>query len=170
MAQTIFDVNERLEDHPDVLITKLVSDKVTFVHRKLWPDILAIAAAREPWQVESLSSSAQALLKMVEAKGALSTEKLELPKLKTTSTQKPGEVARELERKLLVHSEQFHTESGKHAKLLETWEHWSQRIGVATGSVTATEAKINLEDGLRKLNEKFAAKAQLPWMKVSKHI
>ena len=57
-AQVIFQVNELLEDHPDVMITKLVSGKVTFIHRKLWPEILAIGAAREPWQVEGLSPSA----------------------------------------------------------------------------------------------------------------
>ena len=165
MAQTIFAVNERLEDHPEILITKLVSDKVTFVHRSLWPEILAIGAAREPWQFESLSAFAQALLKMVEASGSLSTEKLDLPKLKISRPRKPGDAARELERKLLVNSEQFHTESGKHAKLLETWEHWSKKTGVVAAPVTATEAKIKLESRLGRLNEEYAAKATLPWMK-----
>jgi len=164
LAQTIFQVNERLEDHPDVLIAKLVSDKVTFIHRKLWPQMLAIGAARERWQVKSLSASAQALLKMVEARGVLSTENLNL---KIFPARKPGDAARELERRLLVHSEQFHTESGKHAKRLETWQHWSERTGVGTAGVTAAAAKLDLENALGKLNATFAAKAQLPWIKRS---
>jgi hypothetical protein len=170
LAQTIFAVNERLEDDPDVLITKLVSEKVTFVHRKLWPGLLAIGTAREPWQLEGLSSSAQALLKLVEAKGTLTTENLDLPKLKTSSARKPGDAARELERRLLVHAEQFHTEGGKHAKRLETWQHWSKRTDVDTAGVTAAEAKLELENTLQKLNHEFGAKGQLPWMKLGKHV
>ena len=41
-AQTIFQVNELLEDHEDVLITKLVSGKGTFVHREIWTDVVTI--------------------------------------------------------------------------------------------------------------------------------
>jgi hypothetical protein len=163
MAQTIFAVNERLEDHSDVLIVKLVSGKVTFVHRNLWPDIFAVGAARESWQFEDLSSSARALLKLVEAKGSLSTETLALPK-STTST---AVAARELERKLLVYSKQFHTGTGKHAKLLETWAHAARKAGLDFGTVTSADAKTKREELLRKLNKKFGGKGQLPWARNS---
>src|SRR5947207_2949642 len=58
LAHTIFNVNEQLEEHRDVMMTKLISGKVTFVHRRLWPEILAIGTAREPWQTRDLSSTA----------------------------------------------------------------------------------------------------------------
>ena len=45
-AQEIFDVYDALEDHPDVLISKLVSGKVTYVHRQFWPHVAAIGRAR----------------------------------------------------------------------------------------------------------------------------
>lgn len=163
MAQTIFQVNEQLEDHPDVLITKLVSGKVTFVHRELWSEILAIGTAHEPWQMEGLSASAQALLKMVQETGTLRTDKISWPKTQSTSKNKPGVAARELERKLLIYAEQIHTESGAHAKLLETWEHWSKRTGFAESAIRADQAKRNLEDRLRKLNDEFDGTARLPW-------
>jgi hypothetical protein len=64
-AHAIFAVNCLLADHPDVLIAKLISGKVTFVHRPLWEAIFAVALAHEPWQVEDLSKSARALLDRV---------------------------------------------------------------------------------------------------------
>jgi hypothetical protein len=161
LAQTIFQVNEKLEDHPDLLITKLISRKVTFVHRNLWPEIVTIGTANEPWQMKGLSAAAKTFLKTVEKAGAVQTDKLDWPSL--PSTAKLGDLARDLERKLLIHAEQIHTASGAHAKALETWEHWCERKGFVSSSIQPDEAKRNLEERLRKLNEEFGATARLPW-------
>ena len=61
-AQEIFKVYDALEDHPDVLLLKLISRKVTYVHRQLWPQIVAIGRARELWQAKDLSTAARKLL------------------------------------------------------------------------------------------------------------
>ena len=163
-AQTIFQVNEQLEDHKDVLITKLLSGKVTFVHRKLWPAILAIGIAREPWQMKNLADASRTLLKLIDAGGSLATDKLSWPK---SQKKKPGDAARELEKRLLVVGSQFHTESGLHAKLLETWDHWTKRIGfkaaIVPAEVPAEKAKKNLEKRVLELNQQFGASAKLPW-------
>ena len=164
LAQTIFQVNEKLEDHPDVLITKLVSGKVTFVHRDLWPEILAIGTAQEPWQMKGLPASARALLKTVEKSGVLRTDEITSP---DTVKNKPGNGARELERKLLIHAEQIHTEGGAHAKILETWDHWSKRTGFVGPAMEADQAKRNLEERLGKLNDEFGGTACFPWSSVA---
>ena len=39
-----------LADEPDVLAAKLVSGKVTFVHRRLWPALSSVGRAGESWQ------------------------------------------------------------------------------------------------------------------------
>src|SRR5262249_18474099 len=62
----IFGVLEELDDHADVLCTKLLSGKDTFVHRRLWPSLLAVAAAREPWQQLGLTPEARRLLASVD--------------------------------------------------------------------------------------------------------
>lgn len=155
MAQTIFQVNEKLDDHPDVIITKLVSRKVTFVHRRLWAELLAIGSARESWQMDKLSASAKTLLKIVDTEGAIRTDQL-------VKLERPRDAARDLELKLLVHSEQFHTESGKHAKRLETWRRWAKRAGIER-SPTADPAKKNLEEIVQKLNDEFDGRGSLPW-------
>lgn len=160
LAQIIFQVNEQLEDHQDVLITKLVAGKVTFVHRKLWPEILSIGVAREPWQLENLSNSARWLLQTIDERGSLTTDKLPLP---PSDKAKVGDAARELEKKLLINGAQIHTASGAHAKVLETWPHWAARVGFKNPHLPAARAKKILEEQMLKLNQEFAASAKLPW-------
>jgi hypothetical protein len=46
-SHEIFRVNGALEDHPDVLVVKLISGKLTYVERALWPCVAAIGSARE---------------------------------------------------------------------------------------------------------------------------
>ncbi len=160
-AQKIFTTLGQFADHRDVMFTKLISGKVTLVHRKLWPEITAIGKARAPWQMKGLSKSAHNLLEMIDEQGSLRTDQLAWPK---SGTAKPGEATLELERKLLIHAGQFHTETGAHAKLLESWEAWAQRIGFPVGTMRLEKAMQKMEERVRKLNEQFAAKARLPWL------
>ena len=157
-AHEIFAVNQLLEDHPDVLITKLISGKVTFVHRKLWPQLLAVATARESWQLSDLSVEAKSLLRELDKAGSLSTDR-------TTKSpvSKVGETARELELKLLIHSEQIHTKSGTHAKLIETWESWTSRVNYHCGLPDSFKARRSLESRLDKVNEEYCGSGRLPW-------
>jgi len=151
LAHTIFNVNEMLEDHPDVLIMKLISEKVTFVHRELWDRIYSIGVAREDWQLNELSAHAQELLAAVEQEGTIQTHNL---------GPKP---ARELEMRLLVHTEQVHTESGKHAKVLETWDAWARRAGFRARAKSPVAARRFLEERLAGVNQKYNASGKLPW-------
>src|SRR5947207_13341485 len=43
LGHTIFRIASELDDHPDVLSCKLLAGKVTFVHRRLWPELQAVA-------------------------------------------------------------------------------------------------------------------------------
>ena len=160
-GQRIFATLGQLEDHRDVMFTKLISGKVTLVQRKLWPEILAIGTARAPWQMKGLSKSARRLLEMIDERGSVRTDQLSWPK---SSTAKPGEAARELEKKLLIHAGQFHTETGAHAKLLEKWEAWAERIGFVSEEIQIESAMQKLEERVRKLNEQFDANGRLPWV------
>ena len=45
-SHEIFRVNCELAEHPDVLMRKLVSGKITYLHRALWPAVIAIGRAR----------------------------------------------------------------------------------------------------------------------------
>ena len=160
LAQIIFHVNELLEDHDDILIAKLVSQKVTFVHRRFWSELATIGSARERWQLKGLAPAARSLLQQVDETGALSTAETVWPQ---KSKMKLGDAARDLEKRLLVVGTQFHSESGAHEKRLETWDHWMKQRKFKPAKLSIEAAKERLEVNLHNLNERFAATATLPW-------
>ncbi len=113
-AHRVFATLAALEDHPDVMFTKLLYGKVTLVHRKLWPALLAVALSRLPWQFDGLSAAAKELFQSVETR----------PDVRAA-----GRPVKELEKRLLVNTRQVHTESGRHAIVVESWNAWAARSG-----------------------------------------
>jgi hypothetical protein len=158
LAQTIFAVSEMLEDHTDVLIMKLISGKVTFVHRELWNPIYSIGVAREEWQLKKLSTKARTLLKALDGAGSIETAKLG-----NKFGPKPGDTVRELELRMLIYAAQVHTESGKHAKVLETWDAWAKRVAYHPDREDHVAARRFLEGRLARLNQEHSGSGQLPW-------
>ncbi|HKZ02375.1 MAG TPA: hypothetical protein VJ180_09055, partial [Pyrinomonadaceae bacterium] len=139
-AHDIFAGLEQLENHKDVLFTKLVSGKVTLVHRRFWNDLVAIGLAREVWQTRGLTKAASHLSPLVEAEGLVQSDSICWPgRLQPV---KIGDAVRELESRLLIHTEEVHTSSGSHAKLLETWEHWADRIGFKLDARPSSKSKL----------------------------
>ncbi len=105
----------------EVLWVKLVRGKVTLVARSLWPALLSTARSREAWQLQGLSAAGRRLLGLVDAAPApLRLDQVTLP----AAADAPRELARQLEQRLLVHSSDVHTESGRHVKVLESWANW----------------------------------------------
>ena len=159
-AHDIARVGDALHHDPDVIATKLVAGKVTFVHRELWPALIAVGLSRESWQTAGLASAAKELLARLHAGGTLRTD--DAPRTGPKATQKLGDVVRNLERQLLVHSSEVHTESGAHAKQLESWEHFARRVGTRR-NMALRKAKQTLEKAVRCLCGQRDAPALLPW-------
>ncbi len=149
-SHDIFRVNCELAAHPDVLVTKLISGKITYLHRALWPAFVAIGRARQSWQIECLSQDARNLLSEVKRKPIQTDRRVSKP-------------ASELEAKLLVYSEQFHTDAGAHARRLESWDHWSIRTGYIGEQITLISARLKPEEVVASLNRKFKGRGCLPW-------
>ena len=156
----IYAESNRLADRADVLVIKLLSGKVTFVSKRLWLQLLAIGRAREPWQLEGLTGEALALLDLVWRKGTVRTDDPAVRR--AVNPKKPAQVALPLERRLLVLGMQVHTESGTHAKTLESWDHWARRRRLAK-RLPIAQAKATLEARVRRLNAEYDGKARLPW-------
>jgi len=153
----IFAIGEMLSDHPDVTVTKLVAGKVTFVHRSLWSKLIVVGRAREEWQMRQLSTPAKLLLRKLDKEGSLVTGKLG-----KEFGEKTGDAARELELKLLIHAEPFHTESGFHAKLLETWDHWATRMKIRNKQIEPGKARNFFEKRVEEIR-KNSGVGRLPW-------
>jgi len=147
-AQKMFDLSCRLSDSPDVLLAKLISGKVTYIHRPLWPAIVAIGTAREPWQMDGLSKEAKALLKKTDSQGEVDAS---------------GDAVRELETRLLACTVSVHTEHGSHAKEVQSWEAWAKSVRLGKVKLTPAEAKTQLESVVGRLNKQFGATGTVPW-------
>ncbi len=158
-SHQIYAVATRLEDDPDVTTAKLVSGKVTFVHRRLWPSLLAVVRSGEPWQREGLSAEARSLLASVETRGQIRLDSW-LQEDVDASTSKRA--AGELEKRLLVHVDEVHTESGAHSKALESWGQWARRTRV-DGQLEAVAGRQNLEQALAAMEDGSAGSGRLPW-------
>jgi hypothetical protein len=145
-SHAIFAAVRALEAHPDALAVPLVAGKVTFVHRALWPALLAVAGARERWQTSGLSAAARGLLKKLE---------------QVNEIEASGDPVREIARRLLARTHEVHTERGSHATQLERWERWADRSGTSPLN-DAVEAKRTLEEALAKIGG-GRGKSRLPW-------
>jgi hypothetical protein len=143
-GHAIYQTLNALAEHPDVLVTRLVHGKVTFVHRRLWAAVLTVGQSQAPWQFARLSAPASALLELVQRQGMLVGS---------------GKSVKALEQRLLAHGEQVHTDAGHHAIRLESWSAWAERSGCQT-SLSASAGQQALEAALEALG---GTAAMLPW-------
>ena len=150
-----------MASHPDVIITKLVSKRVTYVHRKLWPAIVAVGSARQDWQLSGLSPAARDLLALVDKTRRIRTDRILMKRRLKEKT--VADAVRELEVRLLVHSKEIHTERGAHAKVLQTWKDWTEEAELAGRKMLPEDARSKLEKVLADLNSRFDAEGSLPW-------
>lgn len=160
-GHAIFNTAEALEERADVTVAKLVSGKVTYVHCRLWPALVAVRVSRGAWQLDGLRAPARQILKEVERSGAARTDALTVA-LKMTSKE-VAKAALDLEKRLLLHATEVHTHSGAHAKELESWNAWASRAKVSKRAITLEGAKLILEETLARLNEEFEGRGSLYW-------
>jgi hypothetical protein len=157
----IFNLSNDLEDHADVMVTKLVAGKVTFVHRALWPAVVGVGLAKDSWQLDGLTPVARALFGRVEKEGEIRPDALvEGRQSRATSF---GPYITELEKRLLIQSEQVHTESGAHAKVLHSWTSWAKAHALKDRPLAPAAARAALERVVDKWNRELKTKAKLPW-------
>ena len=154
-GRAIWLITERLADHPNVMVLKLVARRVTYVHRRLWTAAYTVARSNEPWQSRGLSAGARAILTELRKVGWVRTD--QLPRRKSGWTA----ATKDLEQRLLAFSQEFHTESGSHAKRLESWEHWAGRVALEDVEMTVAHAKSLLEQATRSIGA--SGIAMLPW-------
>jgi hypothetical protein len=155
-------VSQRLQHCGEVAMIKLVSGKETYLHRQWWPHLVAIGISREPWQLEGLPDTASAILAEV--------HRLESIRMDLFSSSRPRKEIREdvrsLAGRLLVYADDVHTESGAHARRLESWPSWARRHELALESLpSADEARRELERIVDTSNAECSSEGFLPWRK-----
>lgn len=143
-AKLMYALSNTLAEHPDVLVLPLVRGKATFLHRRLWPAVLAVACAHEAWQITTLSDAARDLYETVERHGVLRAT---------------GAIPKELARRLLVQSTQVHTALGRHELQLTQWTHWAAQVNSAP-PVPVSIGRLHLEEAVQAIG---GTHGMLPW-------
>ena len=156
-AKGTYEVLQALEEREEVVSVKLVSGRVTFVLQELWPALLGAALSHESWQLDGLSAEDRALLELVDDVGRVRLDELPGP-AKTLR-----ESARLLERRLLIHSGELHSESGAHTKVLGGWPVWIDEHWPGAKLMEPEAARAILSGALDAMNSYFGANARLPW-------
>ena len=98
------------------------------------------------WQLEGLSAEEHHLLDSVNESA--------------TPIRASGAAVKELEIRLLVHSEEVHTDSGRHAIELKTWTAWAKHAGTKPLRSTSA-AREQLEAAAAAIG---ADRTALPWL------
>lgn len=142
-SHEIFTVLEQLSESGDVLVTKLVDRKDTFIHRRLVPDLIAIANSGEAWQFNGISPEAIDLFRQVQQDGEAASS---------------GSASRELRVRLLVNYREIHTIHGSHGMILESWAHFCKRTEFkpVNSAVESRSAMENCAEDLG-INSKYLA-------------
>jgi hypothetical protein len=150
-SNLIYWVCQDLEEHPRVAEARLIAGKVTQLWDTVRADVVAIALARDDWQWRGVDASLRALVNRVDASPQRTDQ------MDWSGPRKLGDACRLLEQRLLIRSDEVHTDSGRHAKVLTSWEAWWAPR--ATGALPdPREARLRLENRLGD------AARWLPWM------
>ena len=162
-GKEIFDLASKLDDDTDIVTAKLVSGKVTFVHRKLFSHLYAIGISEEDWQLDGLSHEAEKLLHIVTEQRVVETHNL--PEEILWKIGKPAKTCDELEKRLLICTGELHTETGAHAKRMWCWEEWAEVRQVSSRETSVTRSKAEFKNVLEKWNTEYSVQGKLPWEK-----
>ena len=149
--------------HPEILTMRLVHDRRTFVHRRAWQDLLTVATARAPWQMDILPPTEADLLDILEGEGVVALDE----DLGRDLDAFVPDLGRELVSRLLAKDAgPMRLPSGATVRTVESWTHWASR----TDPDLRPLAAIQLAAATERLDEAARAlgpSATLPWWKKS---
>jgi len=159
-GKAIYAACQVLEHHNDVMVAKLIAGKVTFVHRRRWGELFAIGMQDAAWKRSGLSPAALRLLDQVEESTSIRLDQLPL---RGQTRKELSAAARELETRLLLHGVNIHTDTGAHAKVLETWGVCRRRHRFNNQLPALEEAQRWLEELSVDWQTRFGTTVDLGW-------
>jgi hypothetical protein len=161
LGHRIYDLINELASGSGKLSGKIVNGKVTYVHPRLWDAFLVVVQDKDPKRVHGLSQLALALWGEVERRGVVRGDALRDSRFAPAPALKPA--FRELELRLLVHTEGVHTESGAHAKVLRAWSAWAADHHPGAERPEPAAARAALARAVATLGENSGREPQVPW-------
>jgi hypothetical protein len=164
-AKLIYESARRFAHQPDVIHVVLVSTKLTYLHRRLVPALLAVALDDTDWKFEGLSPLARAIWERLKQEPRLYADE---PGLPAADVRQNGRLMRELEARLLCAGGNVHTLRGSHAKFAVRWDEWMSERKLAKPQMSAHMGMKRLDDCLDRLNLEFGGHGKLPWWRTTR--
>ncbi len=159
-GREIFAVSNAVADSGEAELVKLLAGKLTWVHRRLWPELHAVGSERAAWQTLDLPVAAARILEAVADRGRVRADDPTLVRLSETKDELRAAIAA-VERRLLVHVTSEHTEHGRHERVLESWDRWADRVKLRRHEDDPAKARARLEAAAEALAA--GAAAAMPW-------
>ncbi len=156
-------LNTQLRAHPDVIALCFVFQKITYIHRRVWPELFGVAAPPGQWQTQGLSRRAHLVRRRVEKEGLVRSDDPAWVSAQTACERRA--VVRELEERMLVHCIEIHTERGSHSKALQSWARCRKQKQFRGRPLPAHVARERFEELVRRLWTGANVEASLPWQR-----
>lgn len=155
----MYNISNELLDSPDILGVKLINKKMTFVKRGHWNALASIGEANLPWQLKSLTPEHKGLLKLTHKENEIraNDSRMKMPPTEV------GKLITRLEERLLVHSTNEHTASGKHVRLIKTWVHALDEKNHRVKFMTPTKAMKVLDSVATEISANCDGVVKFPW-------
>lgn len=144
-------------DRPNILELKFLNRKTTLMEARHWGALVTIGSSEAPWQTLGLSALHLQLFNEVRTQGVLRTDEYR----SSLTVSEIGKLASKLEERLLIYSESIHTESGKHARVLYSWDELARERKVMVPDLTADQAQMYFELVLEDISAE--KRPRLPW-------
>ncbi len=160
LGNLMYNLSNEFLDSADLLSIKLINKKTTFVQKKYWSAVVAVGSAQEVWQIKKLSPECKKLFQLVKTEGEIITDN---KKLKKSATE-IGKLASKLEERLLICSGSIHTPSGKHVRVLKSWENEMHSRKFKWTKISYDEAIHKLEILGAELTNVYNTKVKFPWL------
>jgi hypothetical protein len=160
-GQSIYQVAESLEAAIDVAVLKLWKRKQTLIHRRLWPALVRVGAARSAWQLNGLTEVSRRLLAQIDRLGSIRSDQLPIDFEKGYHGYRTA--LRALEGRMLVCTRSVHTNTGAHALEGESWASWAARTRTPKFKGSVLSAERLLEEAAQHLTPETDSRRFLPW-------
>lgn len=155
----MFNLSNELAEDPDVLAVKFINKKITYLDQRHWDAFFTIAMSASEWQMKKLAPDASTLYKKILDKKELRADDGSLKK----TAAEIGKIATKLEERVLIFSDDIHTDSGKHIRVFKSWQQFLKDRKIKISKMKYDDAVAHFEALGYRFLDQYEAPIKWPW-------
>lgn len=155
----MFNISNELADDHEILAVKFINKKITYLDSRHWDAFFAIAMSQAEWQLKRLPPDSKRLYDKILENKELRADDTSFKK----SPAEIGKIASKLEERLLLFSDNVHTESGKYVRIFKSWQQFAKDRKMKVKKMKYEEALTHFEKLGFLLLDEYEAPIKWPW-------